>query len=292
MSRHSLYARAKINLTLDVTGRRPDGYHTVRMILQTVDLADHLVVETDTGRPGVTVRTNLYYLPADGRNLAHQAAELFLEHTGVENRGITIHIGTKIPVAAGLAGGSTDAAAVLLALNHLYRTRLTRQELMDLGVRLGADVPYCLLGGTALAEGIGEELTPLPAMPALPVVLCKPPFSVSTRKVYQRLSEIKLTHHPDTAGMMEALKQGSTQDICQRLYNVMEEVTAARHRQIGQIKSTLFQFGATGAVMSGSGPTVYGVFTEPERARACYRHLRREYRDTFLTRISPRQAGL
>lgn len=283
-------ARAKINLTLDVTGRRADGYHTVRMVMQSVALHDEVRVVVTQGEKkprGIILTCNLPYLPVDERNLAFRAAELFYKETGVLMGTCEIHIEKRIPIAAGLAGGSSDAAAVLRALAALHATGLTDDELCSIGLKLGADVPYCLRGGTMLAEGIGEALTPLPPMPDCWAVLCKPGFSVSTAAVYAQMNGGDLPERPDTAGVLRALQAGDYAGVCHRLYNVMERVTARTHAEIGQIKDVLLACGADGAAMSGSGPTTFGLFRSEDKARKAYAALRRDFPDTHLTRMQP-----
>lgn len=277
-------AHAKINLTLDVTGKLPNGYHTVRMVMQTVELHDDVTVtKTDTGR--ITLSCDRAYVPTDGHNLAVRAAEQFFAATGAACAGLHIDLVKRIPVAAGLAGGSTNAAAVLHALNELYQTGCTLDELCEIGVKLGADVPYCVRGGSMLAEGIGEQLTPLPAMPPCWAVLCKPAFSVSTAEVYAQMNGGNLSMRPDTAGMIKALETGDYDGICHRLYNVMETVTARRHAEIGQIKDILLSCGADGAVMSGSGPTTFGLFCDAGKAQRAYETLKQTFHETHLTQL-------
>ena len=284
MNEVQIAAHAKINLTLDVTGRLSNGYHTVRMVMQSVGLHDDVTV-TRNSSGAVTLTCDKAYVPTDGRNLAVRAAALFFEETGLTNEGLHIDIVKRIPVAAGLAGGSTDAAAVLHALDTLYETDLPLERLCEIGLKLGADVPYCLLGGTMLAEGIGEALTPILPPPYCHVVLCKPPFAVSTAAVYAAIDAETLTVRPDTDGMLAALAAGDYAGVCHRLYNVMETVTAARHSEIGQIKDTLLSCGAEGAVMSGSGPTTFGLFSNSEKARAAYEALKPVFPDTHLTEL-------
>lgn len=282
----TVQARAKINLTLDVTGRRADGYHTVRMVMQSVALHDTIRVAVTQGerKPrGILLTCNLPYLPVDERNLAYRAAELFYEETDALPGTCEIHIEKRIPMAAGLAGGSSDAAAVLRALAALHNVCLTDDELCAMGLKLGADVPYCLRGGTMLAEGIGEELTALSPMPHCWVVLCKPPFAVSTKDAYREMDEVSIRQRPDTKGMIRALEKGDYHGVASRLSNVMELVTAAKRRQIGEIKSFLTENGADGTLMSGSGPTVYGLFSDEGRARTAAKMLSRRFADTFLT---------
>lgn len=284
----SLPAHAKINLTLDVTGRLENGYHTVQMVMQTVALHDDVTVTVTRGEKkpaGIRLECNLPYLPTDERNLAYRAAQLFYDTTGALLETVDIRIEKRIPVAAGLAGGSTDAAAVLRALNALHETCLSDEALCEMGLKLGADVPYCLRGGTMLAEGIGETLSPLPAMPHCFVVLCKPPFGVSTKAVYEQIDQVALTEHPDTPGMIAALEAEDFEGICARLFNVMESVTSQKRRQITEIRTFLTENGADGTVMSGSGPTVFGLFADENRARTAAKMLRHRFADTFFTEI-------
>ena len=282
----TVQAHAKINLTLDVTGRRADGYHTVRMVMQSVALHDTIRVAVTQGerKPrGILLTCNLPYLPVDERNLAYRAAELFYQETDALPGTCEIHIEKRIPMAAGLAGGSSDAAAVLRALAALHNVCLTDDELCAMGLKLGADVPYCLRGGTMLAEGIGEELTALSPMPHCWVVLCKPPFAVSTKDAYREMDEVSIRQRPDTKGMIRALEKGDYHGVASRLSNVMELVTATKRRQIGEIKAFLTENGADGTLMSGSGPTVYGLFSDEGRARTAAKMLSRRFADTFLT---------
>lgn len=277
-------AHAKINLTLDVTGRREDGYHTVKMVMQSVALHDDVIVRLNQ-LGGYLLENNLSYLPNDERNLAMRAAKLFYERTRIPNPGTEIAIVKRIPIAAGLAGGSADAAAVLRALDTLHGTAIDPFTLCAYGLELGADVPYCLLGGTMLAEGIGEKLTPLPCMPHCYAVLVKPPFSVSTAEVYACMNGGDISPRPDTAGMLEALRAGDYPGICHRLYNVMEPVTGGKHPEIAEIRDVLLSCGADGAVMSGSGPTTYGLFADARCARAAYETLMKQFSETHLTEI-------
>ena len=280
--RTMIEARAKINLTLDVTGKREDGYHLVEMVMQSVDLHDDVRVTVVRGEKkprGIVLSCSLPFLPTDERNLAYRAAELFYKETGALLETCEIHIEKRIPVAAGLAGGSTDAAAVLRALNALHTAGLTDDELCEMGLKLGADVPFCLRGGTMLAQG--KELGLLPDMPHCWVVLCKPPFAVPTKEVYQEIDSVDILEHPDNKGMMAALNQGDYEGVCAYLSNVMETVTAAKRRQIGEIKSFLAENGADGTLMSGSGPTVYGLFSDESRAKTAAKMLRPRFLPPF-----------
>lgn len=285
MKQEQRKAKAKINLSLDVKGRREDGYHLVTMVMQTIDLWDDVTVSVGPGK-GIFLDPGLSYLPADRRNIAWKAAETFLEKAGISGSRIDIRVIKRIPVAAGLAGGSADGAAVLLALQQLFGAPLTAEALFDAALSLGADVPYCMRGGTMLAQGIGEVLSPLPPMPPCFVVLCKPPFAVSTPEVYRRLDKRRITRRPDTRGLCGALKAGDYNGVVHRLYNVLEDVTAGMHDEVESIKSALLDLQADGAVMSGSGPSVFGLFRDETRARLAYERLASRYADTFLTQIS------
>lgn len=258
MDRICLKANAKINLGLDVIRKRPDGYHEVRMIMQMLSLHDQVTIEK-TDEPGIRLSTNLSFLPNDERNIAFKAAKRMQETFGLPG-GVSIRIEKRIPVAAGMAGGSTNCAAVLLGMNSLYDLGLDLQALKDIGVKMGADVPYCIMGGTALSEGIGEILTTVPPMPMCHILVAKPPFSVSTKEVYEGLALDQLKEHPDIDGILGALEADDLCGVTKRLANVLETVTMTRHPEIGQIKSLMLENGAMGALMSGSGPTVFGIF--------------------------------
>lgn len=276
-------AYAKLNLTLDVLGARADGYHDLRMVMQSVSLADELTLTC--GGEGVRVRTSLPYLPRDGRNLAAQAARAFWEQTGRPSEGLEIHIAKRIPVCAGLAGGSSDAAAVLRALNERSGAPLSRMELARIGERVGSDVPYCVLGGTALAEGRGERLASLPPLPACHIVVCKPPFPISTPELFGRLDGKKLRRRPDSEGLLAALEAGDLAGVARRVYNVFEDVLAPhRAGEVAAIKGEMIDRGALGAAMSGTGPTVFGIFAREQAAAECCQALRESYGETFLTR--------
>ena len=285
MATMEVSAFAKLNLTLDVLGARPDGYHDLRMVMQSVSLHDTITLETGTGR-GLTVETDNEFLPNDERNLAAAAALRFCEATGTDLGGLALRIEKRIPVCAGMAGGSTDAAAVLRALNQMTGVNLPAEQLAEIGARVGSDVPYCVLGGTALAEGRGERLTPLPPLPECHVVLCKPHFPVSTPELFGRIDSMKLRCRPDTAGMLEALKRQDLEGVARRLYNVFEDILPARRRaEVLSIRNALIQFGALGACMSGTGPTVFGLFDDPAAAHSAWEELSASYRDTFLTQV-------
>lgn len=269
MNSITIKAYAKINLGLDVLRKRPDGYHDVRMIMQTVDLHDTINIKK-TKFNSVTIRSNLYYLPTDKRNLVYRAVELFHESYPIRN-GLNIYINKRIPVAAGMAGGSADAAATLKGLNMLYQTNLSLDALMKLGVRLGADVPYCMLMGTALSEGIGEILKPLTPMPDCTVLLVKPDINVSTKHVYENLRLRDDTRHPDIPAMLEALQENNIYKLAPLMKNILESVTAREHPIIEEIKYIMKEKGALTALMSGSGPTIFGIFDNHLKAEKAFR---------------------
>ncbi len=276
-------AGAKLNLTLDVIGRREDGYHDLRMVMQTVELADTLRLERGQGQ-GIRVKSNIGFLPADEHNLAAAAALAFQRETGIEVTPLDIALDKVIPICAGLGGGSSDAAAVLRALNELYNAGLSTQQLARVGEQVGSDVPYCVMGGTALAEGRGEVLTPLPPLPRCRVVLCKPDFSVSTPALFARIDSVRLRCRPDTKGVLAALEQGDLEGVARRLYNVFEDALPQRcAAKVEQVKQILIQSGALGAVMSGTGSSVYGLFRDETCAQDAYEQLKQLYPETFLT---------
>ncbi|SFH78975.1 4-diphosphocytidyl-2-C-methyl-D-erythritol kinase [Pseudobutyrivibrio sp. OR37] len=263
----SLKALAKINIGLDVTGIRDDGYHEVRMIMQTVNLFDKLTIKK-TADGSITMSTNLKFLPVDSDNLCIKAAELLIKEFGIKE-GVHIDLEKHIPVAAGMAGGSTDAAAVLFGVNKLFNLKLSKKDMMERGVKIGADVPYCIMRGTALAEGIGEILSPLPPMIKCPVLIAKPGISVSTKQVYQSLDAcFDTVKHPDIDGLISDIKAGDLKSLCNNMGNVLEEVTIPLHPIIADIKANMMENGAVGAMMSGSGPTVFGFFDDNKKAKS------------------------
>lgn len=259
-------AYAKINIGLDVLRRREDGYHEVRMIMQTVDICDDLTFER-TSQPGIVIRTDREELPVDCNNLIYKAADLLFREKGIAE-GVKISLTKRIPIAAGMAGGSSDAAATMRGLNELFGMGYSVKELQELGVKLGADIPYCLVGGTMLSEGIGEILTPLPTPPDCFLVVAKPDIDVSTGFVYGNLHADRLTYHPDIDGMIEALRTGSLGGVTDRLGNVLETVTVREYPVIEELKELMRSKGAENALMSGSGPTVFGIFKKRETAEA------------------------
>lgn len=281
----SLKALAKINLGLDVVRRREDGYHEVRMIMQTIQLYDRLDIKR-TQEPGIQIQTNLSFLPVNENNLIYKAAKLLMDEFSITD-GVSVKLDKRIPVAAGMAGGSTDAAAMLIGVNRLFSLGLTKRQLMERGVQIGADVPYCIMRGTALAEGIGETLSPLPPMVKCPVLIAKPSISVSTKFVYQNLKLDDTTIHPDIDRLIDDIKAKNLHDIAAHMGNVLETVTIPNYPVIDEIKKHMLSNGALGAMMSGSGPTVFGLFDNEDTAKKAYKAMRSSHlaRQVYLTSI-------
>lgn len=263
--RLELKALAKINLGLDVLGQRENGYHDVRMIMQTIYLYDNVILQK-TENPGIHLKTNLSFLPVDDKNIAYKAAKLLMDEFNIEG-GIEITLEKRIPVAAGMAGGSSNAATVLVGMNRLYGLGLSEQELMKRGVQLGADVPYCIMRGTAIAEGIGEILKPLAPMPKCYILVAKPGINVSTKTVYEKLDAHEIEEHPDIDGVIAGLETGDLEKVAESMGNVLERVTIEDYPIIQDIKDVMKSSGALGAMMSGSGPTVFGIFKEKAVAK-------------------------
>lgn len=272
MREMKLKALAKINLGLDVLRRRDDGYHEVRMIMQTLKMYDKITIRKEK-EPGIQLKSNLFYVPEDEGNLAYRAARLLMDEFQIEE-GVFIDLQKFIPVAAGMAGGSSDAAAVLYGINRLFGLKLTKRQLMERGVKIGADVPYCIMRGTVLAEGIGEELTPLPPMPPCRVLVAKPQVSVSTKNVYMNLDLAGVIKHPQIDAQLEGIREGDLHKIASHMGNVLETVTIPLHPVIAQIREEMMRLGALNAMMSGSGPTVFGLFEEEDLAERAYREMR------------------
>lgn len=276
-------AHAKLNLSLDVLGKTSDGYHDLRMVMQSVEFGDDLDIElTQDGQ--FTIDPGQSYLPADGRNLAIKAAKLFLQDTGL---GVSIRVTKRIPVCAGMGGGSSDAAAVLRALNRLTGAGKTMDELCAMGAQVGSDVPFCVMDGAALAEGRGEKLTPLPCLPHCSIVICKPAFAISTPELFVKVDGRKSRLRPDTAGMIAAMETGDVPGVARRMYNVFEDVLDRRQGEVFAIKSALTDLGATGAAMTGSGSAVFGLFTDDAAARRAHETLAARYKECYLTNPSP-----
>jgi len=273
MNEYKIKAYAKINLGLDVIGRLENGYHEVRMIMQTVGIYDELSFQKQDA--GIVITTDAGELPTDENNLIYKAAKLMFDTYQVQG-GVKIHLQKNIPIAAGMAGGSTDAAATMKGIRELYGLECSQEELMALGVKIGADVPYCIMGGTALAEGIGEKLTALPKTPECFLLVAKPDINVSTKYVYEHLDAEGVEEHPDIDGMIQAIEDGALQGVVERLGNVLENVTVKAHPVITTIKERMQELGAAGSLMSGSGPTVFGIFTEEGKAREAYEAIKGE----------------
>ncbi|MEF9941423.1 MAG: 4-(cytidine 5'-diphospho)-2-C-methyl-D-erythritol kinase [Lachnospiraceae bacterium] len=285
MDKFELKALAKINLGLDVLGKRENGYHDVRMVMQTIYLYDDVVIER-ISKPEIQVKTNLYFLPINENNIAYKAAELLMKEFHLTG-GVLITLKKHIPVSAGLAGGSSNAAAVLFGMNYIYRLGLNEQELMERGVQLGADVPYCIMRGTVLAEGIGEVLTPLRPMPKCFILIAKPPISVSTQLVYEKLDTKEDITHPDIDGILRGLEQQDLKKIATSMGNVLEMVTMEEYPVIGKLKTAMKEAGALNAMMSGSGPTVFGIFRDRKTAKEAYHTIKEQglAKQVYVTNI-------
>lgn len=285
MNEISLKALAKINLGLDVVKRREDGYHEVRMIMQTIHLYDRLEIKK-TKNSEITMATNLSFLPTNENNLVYKAAKLLRDEFQIKE-GVHVNLQKHIPVAAGMAGGSTDAAAVLYGINRIFKLGLSRKELMERGVKIGADVPYCLMRGTALAEGIGEDLSALPPMVKCPVLIAKPSISVSTKFVYENLKLDDTMVHPDIDALVADIKAQDLHKIAADMGNVLETVTIPNYPVIADIKNHMMEHGAINSMMSGSGPTVFGLFEDEETAQEAFAAMKKSglAKQVYLTSI-------
>lgn len=274
-------AYAKINIALDVVGKRDDGYHLLRMIMQSIDLYD--TIEINKVDSGISLKCNKHYVPTDERNLAYKAAKLFMETYSIEG-GVEIELIKNIPVSAGLAGGSTNAAGVLKLMNKMFNINASEEELKSLGLKLGADVPYCITGGTALCEGIGEKITQLKEFKNKILVLIKPPFGVSTREVYKSFDLTKVVFHPRIESLIKAMEDDDIYFVANNMRNLLENVTLRRHRVLMNIKEEVKIDGSIGTMMSGSGPTVFAFFDDMLKAQMCYDNMKKKYKDVFITR--------
>lgn len=279
-----LRAMAKINLGLDVIGKREDGYHEVRMIMQTIKMYDMLEIRRKSS-PGISLSVNLPYVPCDERNLVYRSAKLLMDEFGVKE-GLTMKLAKTIPVAAGMAGGSSDAAAAFVGVNRLFRLGLSRKELMERAVQIGADVPYCIMRGTALAEGIGEKLTELPPMPDCYILIGKPAVNVSTKTAYENLNLEKIGKRPDIDGMIRDIRNQDLYTMTEKMENVFEPGIVEKYPVIGEIRDFMTKRGAIKAMMSGSGPTVFGIFDDAGRVRSAAKALKASglARTVFATR--------
>jgi len=276
------HAHAKINILLDIISKRPDGYHDLLMVMQTVSLNDEITIECVPG-DGVVVDAGLPYLPRDERNIAAKAANAFFEHTGITGNRTQIKIKKNIPVCAGLGGGSADGACVLRMLDKMFETKLGRKTLEELGKTIGSDVPFCIDGGTKLAKGRGEALTDLPPIPHSHIVICKPKFSLSTPELFGQVKCEKIQARPDTDGLIKALEIGDLGGVARRMYNVFEDVLPRGKQDVDEIKSKLLDYNALGAVMTGSGPAVFGLFDCKKSAQEAYEKLKTDYRECYIT---------
>ncbi|WP_298845849.1 4-(cytidine 5'-diphospho)-2-C-methyl-D-erythritol kinase [Clostridium sp.] len=274
-------AYGKINISLDVVGKREDGYHLLKMIMQNVDLYDSMSFQKCN--KGINISCNKPYIPTDEKNLVYKAAQLFMDTYDI-HEGINIYLKKNIPVAAGMAGGSADAAAVLKTLPQIFNIDVNVNELIKLGVKIGADVPYCIMGGTALCEGIGEIITPLKPFKNQILVLVKPNFGVSTKEVFKNLDVTKIFKHPDTDAIIKAMEDENLENVCNGMKNLLENVTLRKYPVLKRIKEDMIKMGATGAMMSGSGPTIFAFFDDMLKAQKCYDKFKIQYKEIYLTR--------
>ena len=274
-------AYAKINIALDVVGKRDDGYHLLKMIMQTVDLYD--IIELEKCNSGINLKCNKHYVPTDEKNLAYKAAKLFMEAYSIKS-GVNINIIKNIPVSAGLAGGSTDAAAVIKLMNKMFNINAGDDELEKIALKIGADVPYCINGGTALCEGIGEKITKLKPFKDKIVVLVKPPFGVSTKEVYKAFDLSRVVFHPKTSEIINAMENDDVYFVANNMKNLLENVTLKKHIVISNIKSDMNDNGAISSMMSGSGPTVFAFFDDMLKAQKCYDEMKKKFKDVYITR--------
>jgi len=276
------YAYAKVNISLDVVSKMSDGYHNMKMVMQTVSLVDDITVECTPGE-GMRVESGLPFVPSDDRNIAAKAALAFYKHTNITGYKTIIKMKKRIPVCAGLGGGSSDGACVLRLMDEMFETKLSRKTLESIGCEIGSDVPFCIDGGTSLAEGRGEILTNLTPIKPCHIVICKPAFSCSTPVLFGRLNAEKIRRRPDTQGLIEALGANDLNGVAHRMYNVFEDVLPRGQREIAEIKNTILDTGALGTVMTGSGPSVIGLFDNEEYAKNAHIQLSRSYKECFLT---------
>lgn len=281
MAEICLKARAKINLNLDVVGKRPDGYHMVEMVMQQIDLYDNVTIRKK--EEGLTITTTCDYIKDDDSNIAYRAAALLMADYP-EISGVYIHIEKLIPVAAGLAGGSTDAAAVLLGMNNLFDLSLDPSQLMAYGLKLGADVPFCILGGAAIAEGIGEALTPIRGLENQWVLIAKPPISVSTKEIYSNYSENDIRHERSFEALLEAVNHQDITALSSLMFNSLEKVTFGRYKMVEKLKRKVQETGAVATMMSGSGPTVFGLYKNYEKGCKALKHIKKLYPQTYLVK--------
>lgn len=284
MNSVTLRAYAKINLSLDVVGKREDGYHLLQSIFQGISLYDEVSVRREEGSGGIRITCDLPYIPTDERNIVHKVATAFFKAAGLENYQITIDLKKTIPSGAGLGGGSADGAAVFSALCRLYNVTFPIQTATDILVPLGADIPFFLHSGTMLAEGVGEILSPAPKMPDCYIVLAKPRAGANTKQIFGKLKEVGIPRHPDTEGVLKALETGDFKLLAEATGNVLEYATIPLCPQIGKLKEAMKRQGAEVSLMTGSGSTVFGIFTEEAEARRAMKQMRTLTRNVYLTR--------
>ena len=275
-------AYAKVNISLDIVSKMADGYHNMKMVMQSVSLADKVTVDCLPGE-GISVESGLPFLPRDERNIAAKAALSFFEYAGITGYKTHIKMKKTIPVCAGLGGGSTDGACVLRLLDKMFKTNLSRKELEEIGYKIGSDVPFCIDGGTSLAEGRGEILTDLTPIPKCNILICKPSFTCSTPVLFGRVKCDKIRARPDTKGIIDALDQGELSGVARRMYNVFEDVMPKGARDIADIKNTMLDNSALGTVMTGSGPSVIGIFDNEEDAKGAFGQLKNSYKECYLS---------
>lgn len=281
MNSIKLKSRAKINLSIDVLGKRQDGYHLVEMIMQTIDLYD-LIEISEREDNQIIIKSTSNEIPLDCNNLVYKAADL-IRNTFDINKGVEIYIKKNIPVAAGMAGGSSNAAAILVGLNKIWNLNLSDQKLEEIGLKLGADVPFCINGGAVLASGIGEELTPIKGLSKdVCILVCKPDLFVSTKEIYECIDSKHIEKRPNNQFLIDCLKNENTRQLAENMFNVLEEVTVDKHPVIQQIEDIMTRNKALGAMMSGSGPTVFGLYENREEALKCKSILEKQFKQTFV----------
>ena len=275
-------AYAKLNISLDVLGLLPKGYHEMSMVMQSISLWDDVGISlNDTGL--ICCRSNAAFLPSDEGNIAVKAAKAFFAAAGMEGAGAEISLTKRIPTCAGMGGGSSDGAAVLRAMNRLCGSRFTRRELETIGASVGSDIPFCVAGGTQLATGTGTTLEDLPPMPHCFILVCKPSFAIRTPELFAKIDSRRSRLHPDTAGILEGIRQGDVESIARRMYNVFEDVLPRSCRDIGRLKSLLLEHGALGSVMTGTGSALFGVFADEATAEKALIEIKKECPEAWLT---------
>lgn len=285
MSSVELKSRAKINLSIDVLGREPNGYHLVEMIMQTINLYDIIRIK-DIPHGDIIIKTDSSEIPIDSENIVYRAVNLLKNQFSID-KGVEIFIQKNIPVAAGMAGGSSNAAATLVGLNKLWKLNLSEKELQDIGFKLGADVPFCISGNAALAEGLGEKLTSIKGLPKhINILICKPELFVSTKEVYEGLNLNKIQNRPNNDLLLSHLECGDVKFVAENMANVLEEVTSKKYKEINEIKKVIMMNNALGSMMSGSGPTVFGLFENNEDASKCKDELIKKYRQVYIVNSS------